>query len=701
MTTIAELGVVVNARGVQQSARDLDQFNASAGRADRAASGLATTAKRALAAVAATGAAYVGTRALFDAARSYENLSAKMRLYMASQAELIRAQGQLFNIAQRAGVELGGVTDLYVKLSGASEDLRNNQAKLLRTVELFSKGLAVSGADAAAAASSTRQFAQALASGTLRGDEFVSVMEGAPRVAKALADGLGVPIGKLRELAAEGKLTAETVTGALLRGGQAIDAEFNRMPLTVDRAMQKVKNSFLQLIGQTNQATGATRGLSASIDALANAMGNPSTIAAFQSTAGWLARIAANALNAAGALREYFAANDQKGLASLVNRRTDLESELFALQRRGGLVADANDPIAKLLGLPANTAAKIAEKKAELAEIESLITKRRRLGDWVEGRVVSKPGTGRWANVTSDPVAVGPAVLDTGTGEVKAKALRSIGRAASDAAQSMRDYVAEEAALERASLANVDAQTQAQVAFERIRAELAGPLALAQFDHIQAMQEIERLGNAAGVPASAIVAAQDAQRAAYEETTEAILEQQRVMASPETMAIMDGFRRGAVDTLSDIVTGAASAKDAMRSFFDGLAEQVTRMIAQRWIDQLFGAPGTSGAGTGGGNLIGSILGMFGFGGFASGGYTGPGGVNKPAGIVHAGEVVWSQADIARAGGVGNVEAMRRGGRSGTTIVQHISVPQGNSYDNASNVGQRALMGAQRALARNR
>lgn len=610
---IAELGVIVRPQGVTQTARELDTFNRSAGTAERTTSTLAATMKRAAAAFAATGAAYLSARAILSNARAYENLTGKMRLFLQDQRQLVQAQTQLFNISQRAGVELEGVTDLYVKLSQASDDLRGNQTKLLRVVELFSKGLTVSGADTAAAAASTRQFAQAMASGTLRGDEFVSVMEGAPRVARALADGLNVPIGKLRDLAAEGKLTAETVTAALLRGGKAIDDEFNRMPLTIDRAMQKVKNSFLQLIGQTNQAAGATREMAKAVDQLGSALGNPQTIAAFQETVTWLAKIAAGAFNAASALREFYGANQDKSTVSLQNRRVQLETELFRLQRRSGLgLADARDPIAAMLGLPADTQAQIKAKQAELQQIEALLQQRRRLGDdWREGRVVSRNGGGRRANVNTTGA---PGVLDTATGEVterRARALRSIVAPAREATQALQDYASAEQAIDAARWDAEDRKSAALVAFERIRAELNGPLAVAQFDHIERMHEIARLGRESGTAADVIEAAQKRQEEAYKKTTAAILEQQNAMQNPELVRAMDTFRRGAADALTDFVTDAKSAKDALKDFADYFAETITKMIADQWMQKLFGQMGTTQTGSAGGglwSLIGGLLG---------------------------------------------------------------------------------------------
>jgi phage-related minor tail protein len=120
-----------------------------------------------------------------------------------------------------------------------------------------------------------------------------------------------------------------------------------------------------------------------------------------------------------------------------------------------------------------------------------------------------------------------------------------------------------------------------------------------------------------------------------------------------------------------------------------------------------GQGGSSGGGQGG-NILSAIWtgisnmvwGGSGGPGYAMGGYTGPGGLFQPAGVVHKGEVVFSQADVAKAGGVGAVEAMRRGGGRGMTINQTINVPKNTSYETAAQAGAAAYAGVSRAARRN-
>ena len=93
-----------------------------------------------------------------------------------------------------------------------------------------------SGASQQEISSATQQLAQALASGTLQGDELRSILEGLPTLAQALARELGVSIGELRKLGSEGKLTADTVFPALLGAVEKLNGEFERAPLSVGRA---------------------------------------------------------------------------------------------------------------------------------------------------------------------------------------------------------------------------------------------------------------------------------------------------------------------------------------------------------------------------------------------------------------------------------------------------------------------------------
>jgi tape measure domain-containing protein len=194
-------------------------------------------------------------------ADAWNQMNARLKLATAGQREFATAQKELFEIAQRIGVPIQETATLYGKLQQAVRMLGGEQKEALTITESISQALRISGASAAEAQSSLLQFGQALASGVLRGEEFNSVVENSPRLAQALADGLNVPIGRLRKLAEEGRLTADVVVNALLSQKDKLAAEYAQLPQTVSQSFQRLSNAFGQWISQVDESTGFTRKL--------------------------------------------------------------------------------------------------------------------------------------------------------------------------------------------------------------------------------------------------------------------------------------------------------------------------------------------------------------------------------------------------------------------------------------------------------
>ncbi|MBK9658082.1 MAG: tape measure protein [Rhodanobacteraceae bacterium] len=206
---------------------------------------------------------------LVQVADQWNLMVARLKLATAGQREFVIAQGELFAIAQRIGVPLAEVSTLYGKLQQAVRQLGGEQKTALSLTESISQALRISGASASEAQSSLLQFGQALASGVLRGEEFNSVVENSPRLAQALADGLNVPIGRLRKLAEQGQLTADVVVNALMSQKDKLAAEYAQLPVTVGTAFERVKNAFAQWIAKVDESTGITQKLATALDWLA------------------------------------------------------------------------------------------------------------------------------------------------------------------------------------------------------------------------------------------------------------------------------------------------------------------------------------------------------------------------------------------------------------------------------------------------
>lgn len=220
--------------------------------------------------------AYISAQAGWQAARqvtavadAYAGMLARIKLVSGSTAEFAAAQSRLFEISQRNMTPLAETVQLYSRLATSMRDMGRSQAETLAITDLVGKTIRISGADASSAAAGILQFSQAIGSGVLRGDEFNSMMENSPRLAKALADGLKVPIGALRQMAAQGELTADKVINAILSQSDAIKREYTTMPVTVSGAFQQIQNALTQYVGQTDQASGASRELAESLSLIA------------------------------------------------------------------------------------------------------------------------------------------------------------------------------------------------------------------------------------------------------------------------------------------------------------------------------------------------------------------------------------------------------------------------------------------------
>ncbi|MCP5219725.1 MAG: phage tail tape measure protein [Burkholderiaceae bacterium] len=262
-------------RAITSAERSLGGFGSSAKTAgDKAAAGVAEVkagmnafgdqvakAKTQLLAFLTINWASGKVQEIVQIADAWNMMSARLKLATAGSREYTVAQKELFAIAQRIGVPIQETATLYGKLQQAVRMLGGEQQDALALTESISQALRISGASAAEAQSSLLQFGQALASGVLRGEEFNSVVENSPRLAKALADGLNVPIGRLRKLAEEGRLTADVVVNALMSQKDKLAAEYAQLPMTVSQAFTRLSNAFGQWVSKLDESTGFTKKL--------------------------------------------------------------------------------------------------------------------------------------------------------------------------------------------------------------------------------------------------------------------------------------------------------------------------------------------------------------------------------------------------------------------------------------------------------
>ncbi|HGE6721904.1 TPA: tape measure protein [Serratia marcescens] len=158
---------------------------------------------------------------------------------------------RVFDISQETRSGLEATATLYGRLERATRSAGTSTEDLAKLTTTINKGLVVSGATAEEASSTMIQLSQALASGVLRGEEFNSISENGSRLAVALADSLGVTVGQLRAMAAEGKLTTDVVVKGLLSQGDVIAKEFGNTIQTMGQAFQIAGNNITKFIGES------------------------------------------------------------------------------------------------------------------------------------------------------------------------------------------------------------------------------------------------------------------------------------------------------------------------------------------------------------------------------------------------------------------------------------------------------------------
>lgn len=183
--------------------------------------------------------------------------------------DLALRQGELVNLANETRTSTENTIALYRRLTIASQELGLADAEVLRLTELLNKAFQAGGASTQEAASAALQLSQALASGVLQGDELRAIRESAPLVATAIADSMGVSIGALKELGAEGKLTGRIVADAILGAADDIESRFGATTVTVGQALQILNNELGRYVGQADQGLSASQKMAQAIVSLA------------------------------------------------------------------------------------------------------------------------------------------------------------------------------------------------------------------------------------------------------------------------------------------------------------------------------------------------------------------------------------------------------------------------------------------------
>ncbi|MDC5471198.1 tape measure protein, partial [Acinetobacter baumannii] len=270
MAQESRLVIVIDSQNAERNARNLGNELVSIERKGEFASQSMDSLSVATRALAGHMAGLVTVGAAISKMDAYTGLQNRLKLVTNNQAELNKATEDTFRIAQKTYSAWDSVLQVYQRFSDNAKTLNLTMDDTARLTETVSKAVAISGASAEAADAALVQFGQALASGTLRGEELNSVMEQTPALAKAIAQGMGITVGELRSVAAEGKITSQEIVKALKNVQNDVDALFAKTDITIGQSLTLLNNEITKFVGEAGKGSGAAQVLAGSVQTLAS-----------------------------------------------------------------------------------------------------------------------------------------------------------------------------------------------------------------------------------------------------------------------------------------------------------------------------------------------------------------------------------------------------------------------------------------------
>lgn len=196
--------------------------------------------------VAAAVGSVMGVKQIIGLSDTMSQTKARLDLMNDGLQSTKELQDRIFDSAQKSRGSYQDTADLVSKLGLNAKDAFENTAQIVDFAEQVNKQFVISGASAEETKNATLQLTQALSSGVLRGDELRSIFDQAPTLIQSIANYMGVPIGRIRDIAAEGQITAETVKNALLECADETNAKFASMPLTFSQLWTNFKDRAMQ-----------------------------------------------------------------------------------------------------------------------------------------------------------------------------------------------------------------------------------------------------------------------------------------------------------------------------------------------------------------------------------------------------------------------------------------------------------------------
>ncbi|HAV3713375.1 tape measure protein [Acinetobacter baumannii] len=367
MAQESRLVIVIDSKNAERNARnlgnELDSIERKGDFATKSMDSLSVATRQ----LAGYMAGLVTVSAAISKMDTYTGLQNRLKLVTNNQVELNKATEDTFRIAQKTYSAWDSVLQVYQRFSDNAKTLNLTMDDTARLTETVSKAVAISGASAQAADAALVQFGQALASGTLRGEELNSVMEQTPALAKAIAQGMGITVGELRSVAAEGKITSQEIVKALRNVEKDVDALFAKTDITIGQSLTLLNNEITKFVGESGKGSGAAQVLAGTIQTLASNL-DVLTSAMMVGGAYWLGTYIP-AIYASGVA---VVAKTKELAAQTVTQYAAIQAE------RAAAAQEVINTQAVVANTQATLAAIAAEKALEVQRLKSQITEKGR-----------------------------------------------------------------------------------------------------------------------------------------------------------------------------------------------------------------------------------------------------------------------------------------------------------------------------------
>lgn len=202
------------------------------------------------------------------AADNMRLLASRVEIAAGSVQAGAAAFDQLYRMSRDTNTSLEANAAVFNRLNQSILQMGGTQQDTLRLTDLLGKSMKISGASAAEASSAMLQFGQALGSGKLAGDELRSLLETAPALMRNLADGIGVPVGALKKLGEEGRLTSDVVIQAMGKAADKIESDFQKIPQTLEATTDSMIDALMRMNKNMDDVTGTSAALTGIMDGL-------------------------------------------------------------------------------------------------------------------------------------------------------------------------------------------------------------------------------------------------------------------------------------------------------------------------------------------------------------------------------------------------------------------------------------------------